>query len=430
MIYLYIIMFDAKTIIWFVITLLLMGFFAGIEMAFYSANRLGIELKKKQGSTSGKLLAQFTESPVRFLGTTLIGFNIFLVFFSLQVSTVMKPAWLYLEKKINQQIPDTVDIIVEIIIATFVVIIFAEFIPRAIFRARSNASLSKLSLVIDFFYQMLYPIASGLIKLSEWLLKYLFDVHYNEKKAAFSRSDLDNLFQQTHDISDRKEELNTRLFENALELPKIKIRQCLVPRKEITGIELSAPMQIVRKQFVETKLSKLVVFENNIDHIVGYIHQLDLFKNPQDVKSILLPIPAVPESMSAADLIGKFTRERKSVAWVVDEFGGTAGIITMEDVLEEIFGEIEDEYDADEFIEKQLSEAEYIFSGRLEVDYLNKKYDFDLPVTESETLSGYIISYHETIPRQKERIIIGDYEFDIINVSDTRIETVKLKKLK
>jgi CBS domain containing-hemolysin-like protein len=277
---------------------------------------------------------------------------------------------------------------------------------------------------------MLYPIASGLIKLSEWLLKYLFDVHYNEKKAAFSRSDLDNLFQQSHDMSDRKEELNTRLFENALELPKIKIRQCLVPRKEITGIELNASMHNVRKQFIETKLSKLVVFENNIDHIVGYIHQLDLFKNPQDVKSILLPIPAVPESMSAADLIGKFTRERKSVAWVVDEFGGTAGIITMEDVLEEIFGEIEDEYDADEFIEKQLSEVEYIFSGRLEVDYLNKKYDFDLPVTESETLSGYIISYHETIPRQKERIIIGDYEFDIINVSDTRIETVKLKKLK
>jgi len=423
-------MFDAKTIIWFIVTLLLMGFFAGIEMAFYSANRLGIELKKKQGTTSGRLLAQFTESPVRFLGTTLIGFNIFLVFFSLQVSTVMKPAWSYLEKKINQQIPDTVDIVVEIVIATFVVIIFAEFIPRAIFRARSNTSLTRLSIPIDFFYQMLYPIASALIKLSEWLLKYVFDVRYNKKKAAFSRSDLDNLFQQSHEMSEEKEELNTRLFENALELPKIKIRQCLVPRKEITGVELNASMNTVRKEFVQTKLSKLVVFENNIDHIVGYIHQLDLFKNPKDVKSILLPIPAVPESMSAADLIGKFTRERKSLAWVVDEFGGTAGIITMEDVLEEIFGEIEDEYDADEFIEKQISETEYIFSGRLEVDYLNKKYDFDLPLTESETLSGYIINYHETIPRQKERIIIGDYEFDIINVSDTRIETVKLKKLK
>ena len=423
-------MFDVKTIIWFVITLLLMGFFAGIEMAFYSANRLGIELKKKQGTTSGKLLAQFTESPVRFLGTTLIGFNIFLIFFSLQVSTVMRPAWLYLEKKINREIPGSVDIVVEIIIATFLIIIFAEFIPRAIFRARSNSWLNRLAIVIDFFYQMLYPIASGLIKLAEWLLKYFFNVRYNEKKDALNRNDLDQLFQQSHDMGNEKEELNTRLFENALELPKIKIRQCLVPRKEITGVELNSSIHEVRKRFVETKLSKLVVFENNIDHIVGYIHQLDLFKNPADVRSILLPIPAVPESMSAADLITKFTKERKSIAWVVDEFGGTAGIIAMEDVLEEIFGEIEDEYDAEEFIEKQLSETEYIFSGRLEVDYLNKKYDFDLPVTESETLSGYIISYHETIPRQKERIIIGDYEFDIINVSDTRIETVKIKKLK
>ena len=423
-------MFDAKTIIWFVITLLLMGFFAGIEMAFYSANRLGIELKKKQGTASGRLLGQFTESPVRFLGTTLIGFNIFLIFFSLEVSTVMRPAWAYLEKKINQQIPGTVDIIVEIVIATFIVIIFAEFIPRAIFRARSNALLSKMAVVIDFFYQMFYPLASGLIKLSEWLLKYVFNVRYNEKKAALSRHDLDQLFQQSHDMGDSRGELNTRLFENALELPKVKIRQCLVPRKEITGIELNASMQDVKKEFVETKLSKLIVFEKNIDHIVGYIHQLDLFKNPPDIRSVLLPIPAVPESMSAADLIGKFTKERKSIAWVVDEFGGTAGIITMEDVLEEIFGEIEDEYDAEEFIEKQLSEKEYIFSGRLEVDNLNKKYDFDLPVTETETLSGYIINYHETIPQQKERIIIGDYEFDILNVSETRIETVKLKKLK
>src|SRR4029077_13349364 len=182
-----------------------------------------------------------------------------------------------------------------------------------------------------------------------------------------------------------------------------------------------------RKKFMSSKLSKLVVYDGNIDHVMGYIHQLDLFKAPVTIQHILLPIPAVPESMSATDLISKFSRERKSIAWVVDEFGGTAGIITMEDVLEEIFGEIEDEYDAEEFIEKQLSETEYIFSGRLEVDYLNKKYDFDLPVTESETLSGYIINYHETIPRQKERIIIGDYDFDIINVTDTRIETVKLK---
>jgi putative hemolysin len=189
-------------------------------------------------------------------------------------------------------------------------------------------------------------------------------------------------------------------------------------------------MDEVRKKFVETKLSKLVVFENNIDHITGYIHQLDLFKKPVAIQSILLPIPAVPESMSASDLISKFTKERKSIAWVVDEFGGTAGIITMEDVLEELFGDIQDEYDTQEFVEKQIATNEYIFSGRLELDYLEKKYGFDFPGDESETLSGYIINYHETIPRQKERIIIDDYEFDVINVSDTRIEMVKMKKLK
>jgi CBS domain containing-hemolysin-like protein len=211
---------------------------------------------------------------------------------------------------------------------------------------------------------------------------------------------------------------------------KIKIRQCLVPRKEITGIDIRSSIGDLKNKFIETHLSRLLIFDNNIDHIQGYVHQLDLFKNPATIQSILLPIPAVPESMSATDLINKFTRERKSIAWVVDEFGGTAGIITMEDLLEEIFGEIQDEYDTEEFVEKQISENEYIFSGRLELDYLNEKYNFEFPVSESETLSGYIINYHETIPRQKARIIIDDYEFDVLSVTDTRIEMVKLKVLK
>jgi CBS domain containing-hemolysin-like protein len=203
-----------------------------------------------------------------------------------------------------------------------------------------------------------------------------------------------------------------------------------VPRKEIIGVESSCTVDEARQKFVETKLSKLVVYEGNIDNIIGYVHQLDLFKGPENLQAILLPIPAVPESMSATDLINKFTKERKSIAWVVDEFGGTAGIVTMEDVLEEIFGEIHDEYDSEEFVEKQLSENEYIFSGRLELDYLCQKYDLDFPDNESETLSGYIINHHETIPQQKERIIIDDYEFDALSVSDTRIEMVKLKILK
>jgi len=306
--------------------------------------------------------------------------------------------------------------------------VFAEFIPRALFRARSITYLTRLAHVIDFFYQMFHPIGAGLIDLSEWILKYVFNIRLDKNKEPINRSDLKHLFQQTD--NDERQERNTQLMENAQELPKIKIRQCLVPRKEIVGVESRSTMEEVKKKFVDTHLSKLVVFENNIDNIKGYIHQLDLFKKPESIQSVLLPIPAVPESMSATDLITKFSKERKSIAWVVDEFGGTAGIITMEDVLEELFGEIQDEYDTPEFVEKQLSENEYIFSGRLEIDYLEEKYGFDFGEDESETLSGFIINYHETIPQQKERIIIDDYEFDIINVSDTRIEMVKMKKLK
>lgn len=416
-------MIEVKTIVFFIFTVLLMGFFAGIEMAFYSANRLNIELKRKQGGTSGETLARFIDSPANFLGTTLIGFNIFLVFFGLNISKVMEPIWRYF--KVGYE---SVHIIVEISIATFIVLLFAEFIPRAFFRARSNWLLTKLAYVIDIFYQMFYPIAEGLIRLAEWLLKYVLDIRVNHEKEAFKRSDLKNLFDQGMD--EEKQERNTQLMENAQELPRVKIRQCLVPRKEIIGIENKSTIAEAKQKFVETKLSKLVVYDNNIDHIRGYIHQLDLFKKPDNVESIIHPIPAIPESMSATDLISKFSRERKSIAWVVDEFGGTAGIITMEDVLEELFGEIEDEYDIEEFIEKQIAENEYIFSGRLEIDYLENKYGFEFPGHTSETLSGFIINFHETIPAQKERIIIDDFEFDVISVSDTRIEMVKMKKLK
>lgn len=419
--YLYL-MAEWNKVIWFVITLILMGFFAGIEMAYYSANRLNIELKKKQGGTTGHLLSKFIDSPTSFIGTTLIGFTLFLVFFGLVFSAVLKPIWDY------AHVNDMVRIIVEIAVATLLVLVVSEFTPRAIFRARSNSLLSRLAIITDFFYQVFSPIAEGFIRLSQWLLKYVFNVRIDQHKEPLSHSELKNLFHKSQD--EERQDRNAQLMENAQEFPRVKIRQCLVPRKEIVGIDSSATIQEVQERFVQTKLSKLVVYENNIDHIIGYVHQLDLFKKPADVASILLPIPAVPASMSAADLIGKFSRERKSIAWVVDEFGGTAGIITMEDVLEELFGEIQDEYDTEKFVEKQIAENEYIFSGRLELDYLEEKYGFDFPENESETLSGYIINYHETIPLQKDRIIIDDYEFDVISVSDTRIETVKMKRLK
>ncbi len=419
-------MIDTVIIFWFVLTILLMGFFAGIEMAFYSANRLSIELLKKQNSKKAVLLNRFFDRPTDFLGTTLIGFTVFLVVFSLLLGDVMKPLWNWLQIGIP-----SIHLFFEIFLSTLVVLIFCEFIPRAIFRASSNTILNRLAGITNFFYQLLLPFADGMIHLSYWILKYVFNIRTDESRKAFTQSDFENLFHHSNQHSEVNQDLNTELFENALELSKIKIRQCLMPRKEIIGIDINASVEDLKKKFIETKLSKLVVYKSNIDFMVGYIHQLDLFKkNINSLEEILISIPAVPESMSATDLITKFSKERKSMAWVVDEFGGTSGIITMEDVLEEIFGDIKDEYDTEEFVEKQIAENEYILSGRLELDYLNDKYDLNFPEDESETLSGFIINFHETIPEQKERIIIADYEFDILNVSDTRIEMVKLKKLK
>lgn len=423
---------DLYTIIAIVVSILLVGFFSGIEIAFVSANKLSIELKKKQGLYSGRVISSFMEKPAKFIGTTLIGLNIFLVVYGLLVSNLFAPAWDWIVQRIPNSWHSSISVIkfvFETVLSSFLILIFGEFIPKAIFRAKNVTLLSALSPLIQLFYSLLNPIASFFVSVSQWILKYLFNIRMSESKEVFSRVDLENFIQQSKENEQANEEFDTEMFENALSLPSVKVRSCLVPRKEIEAIDINMNIDDARKKFVETKLSKLVVFEESIDNILGYIHQLDLFKSPASVKDILLPIPAVPESMGVTDLISKFTKERKSIAWVVDEFGGTSGIVTMEDLLEEIFGEIHDEYDTEEFVEKQISENEYIFSGRLEVDYLNEKYGFEFKDDESETLSGYIIAHHETIPQQKERIIIDDYEFDILNVSDTRIESVKLKKL-
>jgi CBS domain containing-hemolysin-like protein len=416
---------DVSTIIGIVSTIVLIGFFAGYEIAFVSANRLGIELKKKQGIRSGIIVSQFLEEPAKFIGSCLVGMNIFLVIYGLLFSQLLKNSlWNPFDIK-NEYLK----LVIDTFSSTTIVLIFGEFLPKAIFRAKNDVLLNFFAPVANFFHGLFKPVANFFVNISQWVLKYLFNLRLDEKEEAFSHVDLEHFFQQTKEQDDDNEELNKELFENALGLPTVKVRQCLVPRTEIEALEINTPIEKAKQHFIQTQLTKLVVYNESIDNIVGYIHQLDLFKKPSDIKSILLPIPAIPESMSATDLISKFTKERKSIAWVVDEFGGTSGIVTMEDVLEEIFGEIEDEYDTDEFVEKQLAENEFIFSGRLELDMLNEKYNLDFEVEESETLSGYIINKYETIPKQKETIIIGNYQFDILSVSDTRIETVKLKLL-
>ena len=414
------------TIIWIVVSLILIGFFAGYEIAFISANRLSIELKKKQGLRSGIILSNFMESPAKFIGTCLIGLNIVLVVYGLLFTAFLKGiAWNPLEVE-NEYLK----LVIDTIISTFVVLVFGEFIPKAIFKARNDKLIAFFAPVADFFHTLLQPLASVFVAIAQWILTYIFNVRVNNKNEAFSKVDLEHFFQQTKDQDEENQELNTELFENALSLPLVKIRQCLVPRTEIEGADIHTSIEDLKQQFIKTQLSKLVIYDDSVDSILGYVHQIDLFKRPATIQEILHPIIAVPESMSATDLINKFTKERKSIAWVVDEFGGTAGIVTMEDVLEEIFGEIRDEYDVEEFVEKQLAADEFIFSGRLELDYLKEKYELDFPENESETLSGYIINKHEAIPKQKETIIVDHYQIDVLTVSDTRIEMVKLKILR
>jgi len=420
---------DWTIIISISIALLLIGFFSGIEIAFISVNKLSIELKKKQGSYTGRIWSAFMEKPARFIGTTLLIFNILLVIYGLLWSNVLGSVWKYWDIK-NPYIT----LAAETFISTFILLFF-EFIFKAFFRAKGNAIIGSgfVTFIVQFFYSLFEWIAKYFVNVAEWILKYIFNVKLQNKTEVFSKIDLEHYVQQLKmNDSDENTDLNNEIFENVLSLSETKVRECLIPRKEIVAVPVNSSLDEIKNLFIETKLSKLVVFENNIDTIQGYIHQLDMFKNPGSLHSILLSIPMIPESMSASDLINKFTKERKSIAWVIDEFGGTAGIVTMEDLLEEIFGDINDEYDVkEELVDKQISPNEFIFSGRLELDYIIDKYKMDFRKNEeTETLSGYIISQHESIPRQKDRIIIDDYQFDILNVSETRIETVKLKVLR
>ncbi|HMX79011.1 MAG TPA: hemolysin family protein [Ferruginibacter sp.] len=417
-------------------SLLLIGFFAGIEIAFISANQLSIELNRKQGTYSGRIWGAFADKPARFIGTTLVGINIVFVVYGLLVVDMLFPIWHWIEGKLPKNLSESVRYIklfVETVLSTLIVL-FVEFICKAFFRARNNDIMSSgtISYIVQFFYWLFSSFASYLVDISEWILKYIFNVKINPRKDMFSKVDLEHFMQQSaSNEEEASNEINKELFENALSLSETRLRECLIPRKEIEALSIDASMQDVKEKFISTKLSKLVVYENNIDNISGYIHQLDLFKHPSSVKEILLPIPTVPESMSATDLMNKFSKEHKTIAWVVDEFGGTAGIVTMEDLLEEIFGDIKDEYDTEEFVEKQLAANEFIFSGRLELDYITERYKLEFPNDEAtETLSGYIIKNHQQIPRAKDHIIIGDYEIDILSMSDTRIEMVKLKLIK
>lgn len=418
-------------------SIILICFFAGIEIAFASANKLSIELSKKQGTYSGKTWGSFAEHPTRFIGTILVAINFMLVIYGLLVGEMLSPIWNWIESHLPLSAANYVKYIrlfAETMLAS-AIILFLMVVSRAFFHTNSSRLINNgvVSYFARFFYWLFAGFSTAMISASEWILQYILNVKLSDKKEVFSKIDLEHFLQQTGTNEDENSEINKELFENALSISDTKLRECLVPRKEIVSIQRNSTIEEVKQKMIETSLSKLVVLDSDIDNIAGYIHQLDLFKHPNSIDDILLPIPTVPESMTVAGMMDKFGKERKSIAWVIDEFGGTAGIVTMEDLLEEIFGEIQDEYDeVDELVNKQLSTNEFIFSGRLELDFITQKYELEFPGDDdAETLSGFIIQNNEsTIPQEKDRIITGNYQFDILSISGTRIETVKLKVLK
>lgn len=421
-----------------IVTLIIIGFLSGLEAAFVSANKLSIELSKKQGTYSGKVWGNFAEHPTRFMGTVLMGYGLLLVVFGLLVGDLLSPIWNWIEPRLHSSAEAYLKYIRLLVETTLAVgiILFVEVFSRAIFRAQHSSILKNgiISYIANFFYWLFSSTAAMFVYMAEWMLKYIFNVKLSSRREVFSKVDLEHFLNQIR-AGDAEEvsEMNKELFENALAIGEVKLRECLIPRKEIVSLDINATTETARNLFIETKLTRLVVYDNTIDNVVGYIHQQDWFSHPSSIKEVLHPIPMVPESMAATDLMSKFSKERKSIAWVIDEFGGTAGIVTMEDLLEEIFGDIKDEYDVVEtLVDKQIASNEYILSGRLKVDYLEEKYKlkFSFNQNEAETLSGYIVQYNEAIPKFKDRIIAGNYEFEILNVSDTRIEMVKLKVLR
>lgn len=416
-------------IIGIILSFLAVCIFAGIEVGFVSLNRITVELRKKQKSASAQKLSAYLDEPSRFIGAMLTGLIVFLTFYGLLVDQFLEPVWstisIYLSEELNPLL-----LLIRILFDHFIaasLILICYFFFRAVFRSKADTLMFFLTPVIGFFYKWLDPIARRLVSMAEWLLKNLLSVKIRKTRKNFSRLELEHFIQIREDQESANGEINKELFEAALSLPYVKIRQCLIPRKEIEAVSKEATIEELKHKFTETRLSRLVVYQGDIDHIIGYVHQIALFRNPESIEQAMLPISAVPESMSATDLMNRFIRERKSMAWVVDEFGGTAGIITMEDLLEELFGEIRDEYDTEELIEREIRNGQYEFSGRLEIDQLNEKYGFRLNSGESETLSGYIIQHHESIPHVKEHVIIGEYDFEVLEVTDNKIILVRMQ---
>ena len=409
-----------------VISLILSAFFSGMEIAFVASNKLHIELMKKRGELNARLLSPLLKSPSRFIATMLVGNNIALVVYGTEMAQVLEP----FIRSVSSI--DSIILLLQTLISTALVLVTAEFIPKIIFGLNANKFMSLFVVPALLFYYGLYFIVSLVISLSNFILKHFLGISQPDTKPVFGRIDLQKYIEeQTAGLKvEDEQDPEIQIFQNALDFSKVKARECMIPRNEIVAVEIHEPIENLKEKFIETGFSKIVVYKDNIDQVIGFTHSYELFKQPKDIKSILLPIALIPETITANEVLNLFIKERKSVALVVDEYGGTSGLLTVEDVVEEIFGEIEDEHDSIILEETKIDENTFIFSGRFEIDFLNQKYQLNLPESEDyETLNGLILFKHQSIPLVDENIAIEGFNFLILEVNKTRIDKVQLLRL-
>ena len=407
------------------ICLVLSAFFSGMEIAFMASNKLRIEIDKSNKGITQKLIDLFVSNSGMYITTILVGNNVVMVIYGIFMSDYLDPRLEGIGISLGLRM------ILVTFISTLVMLVTGEFFPKAVFRLRPNAFLRVFAIPVFLFYILFFPISYFSVWFGGLLLRIFTGrkLTHKEENRAFGKIDLNNLIEEGEAGGEENEdEHDIKLFRNALDFSEVKLRECIVPRPDIVALSIDSSLDELRELFVKTGLSRILIYRDSIDNVIGYVHSSALFHHPETVKKAVSKILIVPETMSALRLLNLFTKKQKSVAVVVDEFGVTAGMVTIEDIMEEIFGEIEDEHDRLNLKEEQVAPDEYIFSGRLEVDYLNEKYDLNLTENEEyETLAGLILYYNEDIPEEGERILIGDISFEIVRVKSARIEEVRVK---
>lgn len=411
-------------------SILFSAFFSGMEIAFVSANKLHIELEKKREGFLAKILATLTQKSSKFITTMLVGNNVALVIYSYFMGKLLM-SWfktlLPTDISFIDYLLNDLSLLTQTVISTLIILVTAEFLPKAIFRIYANEMLKVFVVPAYFFYLIFYGITWVITKISDFCLYVFFKTKENEEQTEFSKEELGNYISEQLDGGSEEEQVDSeiQIFQNALEFHKVKSREIMVPRTEIIAVDLHETVGNLKKIFITTGLSKILVYKNSLDDILGYVNAFELFKKPNSIKSILLPVEFVPESMIINDVLSALMKKRKSIAVVVDEYGGTSGIITVEDVVEELFGEIEDEHDSQELLEEKINRREFNFSARLEVDYLNEEYNLEIPKEEAyETLGGFIIYHTENIPEQDQILEIEKFQIKILKVSATKIDDV------